>query len=252
MSNGQPASDELHRIVPLGLTLREARAWYMNHVLMPRIRWGSVATAAGLIMLGSMLSPFGEQLEGTLVTNLIVQHFFFLAAGVLFAYGIESSMLVASRLSSKASRAQVLMGRVNLAVNKYGLLTFLAAAALIALWYMPAEFDAAIMIAYIHVEMQITMLFAGGLIFVGSRFLSKRMKLIAPIVAGKLMGLYGSLLLLTPLTIYAAYPISEQAEAGTVMIFLMLVLDFTIVPVWLYGYFGKNTPARTVVDLSQS
>jgi len=66
------------------------------------------------------------------------------------------------------------------------------------------------------------------------------------------MGLYGSLLLLTPLTIYAAYPISEQAEAGTVMIFLMLVLDFTIVPVWLYGYFGKNTPARTVVDLSQS
>ena len=161
MSNGQPASDELHRIVPLGLTLREARAWYMNHVLMPRIRWGSVATAAGLLMLGSMLSPFGEQLEGTLVTNLIVQHFFFLVAGILFAYGIESLMLVASRLSSKMSRAHVLMGKVNLAVNKYGLLTFLAAAALIALWYMPAEFDAAIMIAYIHVEMQITLLFAG-------------------------------------------------------------------------------------------
>jgi hypothetical protein len=117
---------------------------------------------------------------------------------------------------------------------------------------MPAEFDAATTIAYIHVEMSITMLVAGGMIFVGSRFLTKRMKLIAPIIAGKIMGLYGSFLLLTPLTIYAAYPIYEQAEAGIVMIFLMLGLDFTIVPVWLYGYFGKNPPARRVVDFSQS
>lgn len=251
MPNGQPASDELHRIVPLGLTLGEARAWYMNHVLMPRIRFGSLAIAAGLIMLGSMLTPFGELFEGTLVTDLM-QHLFFLAAGVLFAYGIESSMLVASRLSSKASRIHALMGKVNLAVNKYGLLTFLAAANLIAFWYMPAEFDAATMIAYINVEMNFTIIFAGGLVFVGSRFLSKRMKLITPIIAGKVMGLYGSFLLLTPLTIYAAFPIYEQAEAGIVLIFLMLGLDFTIVPIWLYGYFGKNPQARNVVDLSQS
>jgi len=222
----------------------------MNHVLMPRIRLGSVAVVAGLIMLGSMLSPFWELFAGTLVTNLM-QHFFFLVAGVLFAYGIESSMLVASRLSSKASRAQALIRKVNLTVNRYSLLTFPAAAALVAFWYMPAEFDAATMIAYIGVEMNATILFAGGLIFVGSRFLSKRMKLIAPIVAGKIMGLYGSFLLLTPFTIYAAYPIYEQAEAGTIVIFLMLGLDFIIVPVWLYGYFGKNPPAPRV-DLSQS
>ena len=212
---------------------------------------GLMAVAAGLIMVGSILSPFGGLLEGTLVTNLM-EHFVFLAAGVLFAYGIESWLLVASRLSSKASRAHGLMGKINLTVNKYGLLTFLAATALIAFWYMPAEFDAATTIAYIHVEMSITMLVAGGMIFVGSRFLTKRMKLIAPIIAGKIMGLYGSFLLLTPLTIYAAYPIYEQAEAGIVMIFLMLGLDFTIVPVWLYGYFGKNPPARRVVDFSQS
>jgi hypothetical protein len=78
------------------------------------------------------------------------------------------------------------------------------------------------------------------------------MKLITPIIAGKVMGLYGSFLLLTPLTIYAAFRIYEQAEAGIVLIFLMLGLDFTIVPVWLYGYFGKNPQARNVVDLSQS
>jgi len=219
---------------------------------MPQIRSVLVAVAAGLIMLASMLSPIGELLGGTLVTHLIVQHFFFLAAGVLLAYGIGSSVLVASRLSTKASRAYALMGKVNLAVNKCGLLAFLVAAALIAICYMPVEFDAATMAASIHVEMHITLVFAGGLIFVGSRFLSKRMKLFAPIVVGKVMGLFGIFLLLTPVTIYAAYPVYEQAQAGTVMVFLMMALDFVIVPVWLYGYFGKNLPARRVVDLSQS
>ena len=251
MSNRQPASDELHRIVPLGLTLGEARAWYMNHVLMPRIRLGLMAIAAGFIMLGSMLTPLGELLEATLVTTMM-QHFLFFAVGVLFGYGVESSMLVASRLSSKVSRVRALLGKVNLTVNKWGLFTFLAAAALIAFWYTPAQFDEATVIAYVHVEMDVTMIFAGGLVFVGCRFLSKRMKLIAPIVAGKLMGLYGSFLLLTPVTLYAAYPIYEQAEAGVVMMFLMLGLDFTIVPIWLYSYFGKNLPAQRLVDLSQA
>ena len=144
------------------------------------------------------------------------------------------------------------MGKVNLAVNKYGLLAFLVAAALIAICYLPVEFDAATMAASIHVEMHITLVFAGGLIFVGSRFLSKRMKLFAPIVVGKAMGLFGIFLLLTPLTIYAAYPVYEQAQGGTVMVFLMMALDFVVVPIWLYGYFGKNPPARRVVDLSQS
>jgi hypothetical protein len=61
-----------------------------------------------------------------------------------------------------------------------------------------------------------------------------------------------SFMLLTSLRIYASYPVYEQAEAGIVMLFLMLGLDFTIVPVWLYGYFGKNPPARREIDLSQS
>jgi len=251
MSTRQPASDELHRIVPLGLTLGEARAWYMNHVLMPRIRLGLVAIAAGFIMLGSMLTPLGELLESSLVTTMM-QHFLFFAVGVLFGYGVESSMLVASRLSSKVSRVRALLGKVNLTVNKWGLFTFLAAAVLIAFWYTPAQFDEATLIAYVHVEMDVTMIFAGGLVFVGCRFLSKRMKLIAPIVAGKLMGLYGSFLLLTPVTLYATYPIYEQAEAGVVMMFLMLGLDFTLVPIWLYCYFRKNLPAQRLVDISQA
>ena len=250
--NDRPASDEVHRIVPIGLTLGEARAWYMNHVLLPQIRLGLLAIAASFILLSSMLSSLGGLLEATLVTHMVVQHLFFLAAGVLLGYGITSLILVGSRLSTKVSRAYALMLKANLAVNKFGVLTFLVAAALIAYWYMPAEFDAATVAANIHLEMHITLFLAGGLIFVGSTFFSKRVKLIAPVVVGKVIGLYGAFLVLTPITIYAAYPAYEQTEAGIVMLFIMLGLDFTIVPIWLYGYFGKNPPTHGLVDLYQN
>ncbi len=202
------------------------------------------------MILSSMLSPLGEVLGGTLVTHMVVQHLFFLAAGVLLAYGLSSLILVASRLSAKVSRVHALMVKVNLGVNKFGLLTFLAAAVLIAYWYVPAQFDAATVAANSHLEMHVTLFLAGGLIFVGSTFLSKRMKLIAPVVVGKVMGLYGAFLVLTPITIYAAYPVYEQTEAGIVMLFIMLGLDFTIVPLWLYAYFGKNPPVCGIVELS--
>ena len=70
--------------------------------------------------------------------------------------------------------------------------------------------------------------------------LTKRARQIAPIIAGKAMGLFGAILLLTPTYIYSVYPVSEQAEAGVVMEVLMLVLDLTVLPIWLYNYFGKG------------
>ncbi len=35
--------------------------------------------------------------------------------------------------------------------------------------------------------------------------------------------------------------LSEQSEAGVMMMVMMLVMDFTIVPYWSYNYFGKST-----------
>jgi membrane protein YdbS with pleckstrin-like domain len=66
------------------------------------------------------------------------------------------------------------------------------------------------------------------------------MRIIVPVVAGKIMGLYGLFLLLTSMTVYDVYPGYEQAYAGVVLFVTMVVLDLTIVPIWLYKYFTKN------------
>jgi hypothetical protein len=233
-------SDQVHRIVPLGLTLGEARAWYINHVLMPRLRWASLAIVAGLIILLSMLSQLGELLDETLTTHMIVQHFLFITVGFLFAYAGYSLIEVAPQFSYRASQARDLVKRANLNANVVSILMFAAAASLIAFSYFPAQLDAAALNVNVHVEMRITLLSAGGLIFVGSHFLSKRLRLIAPLIVGKAMGLYGMFLLLTPFDVYAVYPVYEQAYTGVVLLILMLVLDFTVMPLWLYNYFGKT------------
>lgn len=59
-------------------------------------------------------------------------------------------------------------------------------------------------------------------------------------IARKVMGLFGVFLLITQSYVYSIYPFSEQSEAGVVMVVLMLVVDFTVVPYWLYNYFGVS------------
>jgi hypothetical protein len=203
-------------------------------------------------MLFSMLSPLGDVLQRTLITQMVVQYCFFVVAGYLFAYGIDSLILIVSQFSNKASRAYALMRVVNSAANKYGLLTFASAASLMAFWYTPARFDAAVMSLNVLHQMQTTLLAAGGLIFVGSQLLNKRLKLIAPIIVGKAMGLYGTFLLLTPFNVYAAYPVHEQADAGVALLIIMLGLDFTILPIWLYNYFRRGPSAPEIIDATRT
>jgi cytochrome c oxidase assembly factor CtaG len=199
-----------------------------------------VAIVAGSIMLLSTLSPLGEVLQRALITQMVVQCFFFVVAGYLLACGIDSLILVVSQFSNKASRAYALMRRANSAVNKYGLLTLASAVSLVGFWYTPARFDAAVMSVNLLHQMQTTLLVAGGLIFVGSQLLNKKLKLFAPVIVGKAMGLYGTFLLLTPFTVYAAYPVHEQADAGVALLIIMMGLDFTILPIWLYNYFTRG------------
>ena len=89
-------------------------------------------------------------------------------------------------------------------------------------------------------EMHVTLLIAGMLMFIGSTMLTKTMRQIAPVVAGKAMGLYGMFLLVTTLNLYPEYPIGQQSEAGILLLLIMVFIDFTVVPVWLYNYFGRG------------
>jgi hypothetical protein len=69
--------------------------------------------------------------------------------------------------------------------------------------------------------------------------LTGRMRYVLLLVPGKAIGMFGAFLLFTPMYVYQVYPAFQQVEAGLVMVVIMLVMDLTIVPYWLYNYFGK-------------
>jgi cytochrome c oxidase assembly factor CtaG len=166
--------------------------------------------------------------------------FLYSAAGFLISYGVNSLIFVTSAFHRKVAEMYRRLLTANSLLNKWGIAAFVTASLLTAHWYLPANFDAAVRSVMVHFEMYVTLFVVGALIFVGSRGLTKRARQLAPIVLGKAMGLYGAILLLTPTHIYSVYPAPQQAEAGVVMEVLMLVVDLTVLPIWLYNYFGRG------------
>ena len=237
---------EIERITPLGLTAEEAQAWYRGNVLMPALRRGSTAAAIASLMILAMYTPLDAFFEENLAAHMVAQHFVFILAGFLYAYAIALMLLVASRVSRTWSHIRDLLQRINSVINRHGLITFAMAGLLIAYWYIPANFDAAVLAASVHLEMHLNFVTAGALIFIGSTMLTKNMRRMAPVVVGKAMGLYGMFLLLTTLNIYPVYSIAQQSDAGVLLLLVMLLIDFTIVPVWLYKYFGKGAMQTTL------
>jgi cytochrome c oxidase assembly factor CtaG len=187
-----------------------------------------------------MLTSVAAYLESTLTLHMVAQHLLFIAAGFLVASGFDSLILAVSRISTAVSRAYALLLEANARMNKRGVVAFLVAALLTVYWHIPGNFDAAVLNEGVHVEMHSAFLIVGGLVFIGSKLLTKRMRQFAPIIAGKGMGLFGAFLLVTPSYIYPVYPAWEQSEAGLVMVVMMVIMDLTIAPYWLYSYFGKS------------
>jgi cytochrome c oxidase assembly factor CtaG len=241
LGEAMEAPDDVKRIMPLGLTQQEATAWYRNTVVMPHLISGLLVLtiASGIILSMLMITKFNDYLESTLTMHMVVQHLLYIMAGFLSAYGIDLLILAGTPFSRPVSRVYTKLLRANATVNKRGIVTFAVASILVAYWHVPFNFDAAVLNEGIHVEMHLTFLVVGGLIFIGSKLLTKRTRHIAPIIAGKAMGLFGAFLLFTTSYVYPVYSLPEQAEAGLAMVVMMLVMDLTLVPIWLYGYFGK-------------
>jgi len=208
---------------------------------MPALRRGSVSLTTASLIVFVMFTPLGEELEGNLVTHMVVQHLAFILAGFVYAYGFATMLLVASQFSARIASARAAFQRFNVLFNRAGVLTFAISALSIAYWYVPENFDAAVLSESLHLEMHLTLLFVGMLIFVGSSQLARRIRRIAPIIAGKALGMYGMFLALTTFNVYPVYPISQQVYAGVALLIIMLILDFTLVPAWLYDYFGKTS-----------
>jgi cytochrome c oxidase assembly factor CtaG len=171
---------------------------------------------------------------------MLVHDFLYIIAGFLAAYGMGLMLFASSRFHERTAEVYRHFLRANSTVNKWGMIAFVVSPLFIAFWYVPTNFDAALRSANVNFEMCLSLLVVGSLMFVGSRGLTERARQLAPIIAGKAMGLYGAILLLTPTYVYSVYPLSQQGEAGVGMEVLMLMLDFTVLPIWLYHYFGKD------------
>ncbi len=171
--------------------------------------------------------------------HMIVQHAFYLAAGFLLTSGADMLVLAGSAVSSTVSRAYAALLRINAAYNKKGLLTFLIAGVLVAFWHLPANFDAAVLNEGIHIQMHMTFLLVGSLIYAGSKLLTWRVRTFLVLIPSKAMGIFGAYLMFTTGYVYAVYPVWQQAECGLAMVVMMLGMDLTLVPYWLYKYFQK-------------
>jgi hypothetical protein len=169
--------------------------------------------------------------------RLIVQNPLYVAAGFLLFYGVDSLALVTSWGNGRMQRLYRLVIEANRSINKFGVMTFVIAAALLAYWHMPANFDLALLSENSQTEMYLTLLGVGGLVYVGSTVLTKSMRRLAPIIVGKGMGLFGAFLLLTTSQLYRGYALGEQVQVGVAMVVMMALIDLTILPLWLYSYF---------------
>ncbi len=148
-------------------------------------------------------------------------------------------VLAGSAVSSTVSREYAALLRINAAYNKKGLLTFLIAGVLVAFWHLPANFDAAVLNEGIHIQMHMTFLLVGSLIYAGSKLLTWRVRTFLVLIPSKAMGIFGAYLMFTTGYVYAVYPAWQQTECGLAMVVMMLGMDLTLVPYWLYKYFQK-------------
>lgn len=203
------------------------------------IKRGALRASLGMLCILSMLTPFGESLDSTLTLHMVVQHFFYLAGGFLIASGVDLVLLGSSKFSSTLTAAYSKLLKANASINKRGFVTFVIAGLLTAYWHIPVNFDAAVLNDQVHIVMHFTFTVVGSLMFIGASLLTVRMRHVLLLVPGKAMGIFGAFLLFTTMYVYPVYPSPEQTEAGLVMVVMMLVMDLTIVPYWLYKYFGK-------------
>jgi len=196
----------------------------------------------------SMLTPLEpiDYLFAALSTSLnvaplgliMVSDILLLIAGYWLAGSLNAFLSVGGLLSDFLGRVYSGLSRVNRSFNRKGLVSLSVAVLIIALWYVPAILSAVLLQFALHVLMHVSLLFAGGLIFVGFRRLSSNMRLLSYLLGCKGMAIFGAYLLVSPVVLYSYFPYYEQAEAGAAMVAMCVASDATIIPLWLRRYFN--------------
>ncbi len=241
-THADSASVTLRRILLLGFTEEEAVGWYRNNVCRNNLARAAVASISGFALTVSTVLAKAI-LESLFVTSMFLQYFLFIIVGMLFAYAAHT--LASSGSSIRLIIAYSSLMRKFAVVNRYGALSFSAAAVMICYWALPSSFDAGISNSLSQLMMRLSLICVGSLILAASKSANGHVLPVVSVAAGKIMGLFGALLIVSPIRLYGAYPVVQQVQAGIFMIAIMVVIDMVVLPFWLYRYFGTNNGRLT-------
>ena len=163
-----------------------------------------------------------------------------LLAGFFLAYSLHMFLLVGALLSDFFASLSSLLGSLN-KLNNRGVPALVAASLLIVYWHVPAILDAVLLQFRLHVIMNVSLLSAGFLIFVGASRLDGRARIVTATFGHMAMGIFGVYLLVTSgyNQFYSVYPLSQQVQFGLVMVIMMFAFEGVLVPYWLYRYFTR-------------
>jgi len=237
----ESAGATIRRITSLGFTDQEAAGWYRNHSQTNWLLRVILALFAGLCLLVCGI-VFANYLESSLMSSMLLQPFVYLMMGVSFSYASYS--VAFSGLSVKLSIIHEAILRKTSVINRHGVLPFGLAIVMIYFWSLPSSFHAALSNNMTHFMMYLTFVCAGGLVLTGITLVSRPLLMILSVAFGKILGLYGAFLILSPRYLYDFYPAAQQADTGVIMISVMTVIDMIILPCWLYRYFRAGVHIR--------
>lgn len=163
-----------------------------------------------------------------------------LLAGFLLAYSLHMFLSVGASLSDFFASLSSSLGSLN-SLNKRGVTALAAASLLIVYWHVPLILDAALLQFRLHVIMNMSLLSAGFLIFIGASRLNGRARMVTATFGHMAMGIFGVYLLVTSgyNQFYSVYPLSQQVQFGLVMVIMMFAFEGVLVPCWLYRYFTR-------------
>jgi cytochrome c oxidase assembly factor CtaG len=212
------------------------------------MRMGMVLLVLSLVVIISMLTPLepidylfaflSARFDVAPFGLLMVSDVLLLIAGYWLASSLNAFLSVGSLLSDFLARLRSLFSRLNMSLNRKGLLTLSVALLVIAVWYVPPILNAVLLQFELHVLMHVSLLFAGVLIYIGFRQQSLGMRLFSYLLGCKGMAIFGAYLLVSPVALYNYFPYPQQAEAGAAMVAMCVASDATIIPLWLRRYFS--------------
>ena len=236
------AGATIRRITPLGFTEQEAVGWYRNHLQSNwRLKF-ALASVSGfaLVIFGAVF--LNAYFESSLTSSMIMRPFVYVTVGSLFAYAANT--VSCSGFSVKLSIIHESISRRTSQIDRYGILSFVLAGLMIYFWVLPSSIDAAPSNGMIRFMMYLTFICAGVLVLTGITLVSHHLLIILSIAVGKMLGLLGAYLILSPAYLYGAYPAPQQADAGVIMITIMTIIDMILLPCWLCSYFRTGAPIR--------